>query len=140
MLKVVLDANIFVSAIINPKGKPGQIVFYIEKEKLKLITSWTILEEVERVLFYPKIEKYHKNSREEVKRKIERIKKFAQITPSQIEIKVIENDSDDDKYIVCAIEGQADYIISGDGHLTDLKIYKGIEIITPSEFLALNLL
>jgi hypothetical protein len=39
--------------------------------------------------------------------------------------------------IACALEGQADFIISGDHHLTDLEDYQGIKIVVPATFLAL---
>ena len=39
--------------------------------------------------------------------------------------------------IACALEGQADFIISGDHHLTDLKNYQGIKIVDPATFLTL---
>jgi len=41
----------------------------------------------------------------------------------------------DNRILECAMEGQADYIISGDKHLLDLKTYQGIKIVTLAEFL-----
>ena len=55
MIKVVLDANIFVSAILTPKGKSAQILDLVVKRKIELVISQPILEEVRRVLFYPHI-------------------------------------------------------------------------------------
>ena len=42
-----------------------------------------------------------------------------------------------DRILECAVEGRADFIISGDHHLTELKNYQGIKIVAPSTFLAL---
>ena len=50
-------------------------------------------------------------------------------------IHVVEADPSDNKFIEAAVAGQADYIVSGDNHLLDLKEYKGISIITPRAFL-----
>ncbi len=58
------------------------------------------------------------------------------VTPAE-RIEVIERDLDDNRILECAVEGNANYIISGDRHLLDLGRYRGIEIITTSEFLAL---
>ena len=38
-------------------------------------------------------------------------------------------------YLACAVEGEADYIVSGDQHLLKLGAFKGIQIITPAQFL-----
>jgi len=47
----------------------------------------------------------------------------------------VKADKNDNKIIECAAEGRADYIVSGDLHLLELKEYKGIKILTPSEML-----
>ena len=44
-------------------------------------------------------------------------------------------DPDDNKFIDCAISGNAEYIVSGDSHLLDLKSILNTEVITPSVFL-----
>ena len=49
--------------------------------------------------------------------------------------KIIINDPDDDKFIDCAVEAHADYIITGNKHLLDLKNFGKIEIIKPEVFL-----
>ena len=52
-------------------------------------------------------------------------------------LNIVKDDPDDNKIIECAVEGSADYIISQDNHLLNLKEYKGIKIIKPEEFLSL---
>ncbi|RJR36845.1 MAG: hypothetical protein C4567_13480 [Deltaproteobacteria bacterium] len=52
-----------------------------------------------------------------------------------IDTNVFISAHEDNKFLVCAIEGQADYIVSGDKDLTDLKSYRGIQIISPAIFL-----
>ena len=44
-------------------------------------------------------------------------------------------DPDDDKYLAPALEGRAEFIISGDLHLLELRVYQGIEIIKPADYL-----
>ncbi len=48
---------------------------------------------------------------------------------------MIDEDPEDDKILECAFDSGVDYIISGDSHLLDLKDFKGIEILSPDEFL-----
>ena len=55
-------------------------------------------------------------------------------------VDVIKADPTDNKYLACAHEGEADYIVSGDHHLLDLGAYEGIQIITASEFISIWLL
>ncbi|MFZ5453929.1 MAG: PIN domain-containing protein [Thermodesulfobacteriota bacterium] len=42
----------------------------------------------------------------------------------------------DNRILECAMAGEADYLISGNHHLTDLKTFDTINIVTPTEFLA----
>ena len=51
------------------------------------------------------------------------------------DLKVVEADPDDDKFIDCALHAKAGFVISGDKHLLDVGRYEGIRIVTPAEFL-----
>lgn len=48
---------------------------------------------------------------------------------------VITVDPADNIFLECAVDGNADYIISGDKHLLDLKTYSDIQILNPKAFL-----
>ena len=137
MTKVVLDANIFVSSIIVPKGKSAQIIDLVVKKKIELIISQPILEEVRRVLFYPHIKKRHPHNSEVIEKFINKWTRLAHLTQGKIKVDAIKDDPTDDKYLECAVEGKADYIVSGDKHLKNLKEFRGIKIIEPSVFLTL---
>ena len=52
-------------------------------------------------------------------------------------LNVVQEDESDNRYLECAIEGKAQYIVSGDKHLLDVSEYKGINILTPAEFVTL---
>jgi predicted nucleic acid-binding protein len=54
-----------------------------------------------------------------------------------LNLAVVTRDPDDDKVIIAAIEGRAEYIVTGDADLIDLKSYQGITIIRPAEFVQL---
>jgi predicted nucleic acid-binding protein len=43
----------------------------------------------------------------------------------------------DNKFLACALEAKADYIVSGDPHLTELETFKGIPIVIPRAFFEL---
>lgn len=62
--------------------------------------------------------------------------KVAVLTPGNLSVKAIPDDPADGMVLACALEGQADFIVSGDHHLTDLKNYQGIKIVDPVTFLS----
>lgn len=136
-MRVVLDANILISAIISRKGSPAQILVLWEQEMFDLIISPPVLAELERVIHYPRIRKRYNLPEEQVDQFIQLISTQAISVDPSIEITVIEKDLTDNRYLECAVAGGASYIITGDSHLLELKEYKGIIILPPTGFLVL---
>lgn len=66
---------------------------------------------------------------------INELEKISNVVTPQQELRIIENDPDDNRILECAVEADADYIVSGDRHLLDLEKYEDIKIVTPAEFL-----
>ena len=135
MLKIVLDSNVFVSALINPRGKPAQILNYVFESKVRLFTSPSIIEELERVLSYPKLVKRHGLEKEELKKFVSDLLSILSLVEGKKAIEVIVEDPADNNYLSCALDAKADFIVSGDIHLLNLREYEGIQIITPAQFL-----
>jgi putative PIN family toxin of toxin-antitoxin system len=135
MLKIVLDTNVLVSALINPHGTPAQIIDYVFENKIRLFTSQPILEELERVLSYPKLTKRHGLEREKLKEFIYDLLSIMLLIKGEETIEAIVEDPSDNKYLSCALNAQVDFIISGDVHLLKLGEYGGIQIVTPAQFL-----
>jgi predicted nucleic acid-binding protein len=59
----------------------------------------------------------------------------ATLTPGHLRVTVVEDDPSDDKILACAKEGQVDYIVASDEHLTRLRSFEGIPIVPPRRFL-----
>ena len=138
MTRIVIDTNLLVSAILTPGGNPAKILKLILERKLNLIISPAILKEARQVFNYPKLIKLlekNKITSAEVDGFLDKMSKIAVITPGQLNVDAIPEDPADNKILACAVEGGADYIISGDHHLTDLKIFQGIKIVGPAAFL-----
>ena len=57
------------------------------------------------------------------------------MTPGEITLNVVRNDTADNRYLECALEGAADYVVSGDQDLLDLHEHSGIRIVSPRVFL-----
>ena len=140
MIRIVLDTNVLVSAILSPRSKSAQIIRLVLEDALSLAISQNLLDEVYRVVRYPKLVKLFKKHGiipEEITSIIERLSRIAVVTPGELNLDVIQEDPANNKILACAIESEADFIISGDRHLTDLKEYQGIAIVNPATFLAI---
>ncbi len=135
MTRAVLDANVLVSAILSPKGMPAKVLTAWRTEAFHLVLSEATLDEIDRVLRYPRIVRRHRWSDERLQNLIDDLARLAIMTPGAVHFKVIAEDPPDDRYLECAIEGEAEYIVSGDQHLLELGEYQGIRIVTPQAFL-----
>ena len=135
MLRIVLDANVFVSALINPRGKPAQILNYVFENKIRLFTSPSIIEELARVLSYPKLVKRHGLGKEELEKFVSDLLSTMSLVEGKKAIEVIVEDPADNNYLSCAVDAKADFIVSGDIHLLNLREYEGTQIVTPTQFL-----
>jgi uncharacterized protein len=135
MMRVVLDANVLVSAILSPRGTPAQILNAWRAEQFDLVISDAILAEIGRVFRYPKIAKRHRWSAEQLQAFLDGLAHVAILTPGALTLVVITEDPPDDRYLECAVEGEAAYIVSGDQLLLRLGAYQGIPILTPRAFL-----
>jgi predicted nucleic acid-binding protein len=71
----------------------------------------------------------------EIKARAKRFPRMAEIITPKIVPNVIKDDPTDNHILACAREGQADLIVSGDKHLRRIKVYEGIPIIRPTDFL-----
>jgi len=136
-LKIVIDANLFASALIKPHSNPGRILDLVKQNQVELILSPAIIQEIKRILLYPKLRKYHHKTAQEIDAYFEDVLMFAWIVEGEKTIDIIKDDPADNKYPSCACEGEANYIISGDHHLLDLKAYEGIEILKAKSFLSI---
>jgi putative PIN family toxin of toxin-antitoxin system len=137
MFKVVLDANVFVSAVLKPHSDLAKIFELVKEDRIKLILSEDILSEIRAVLLYPKIKKRHGRSPREVEEFLNTASQASILAQGKIDSNEIREDPSDNKYLSAALEAKADFIISGDRHLKPLKVFEGIRILDPSAFLAL---
>ena len=136
MIRAVLDANQFISALLKPNSNSGTILTLIRDDQIRLLASDDIIAEVTGVLLYPKIKKRINKSPEYITSFMDKIWSVAIITKGALKINAIVDDPSDNKYLSCALEGKAAFIVSGDSHLKDLKTFKGVRIVDPATFLA----
>ena len=129
MRRVVIDTNVMVSAYLG--GRLETIIVAWIEGKFVLTVSNQIVNEYINVLSRPKF----KIARAELDDFAALILSKAEFVVPGESIHVVEADPSDNKFLEAAVTGQADYIVSGDKHLRDLKEFRGIAILTPSAFL-----
>ncbi|NOZ64163.1 MAG: putative toxin-antitoxin system toxin component, PIN family [Caldiserica bacterium] len=134
MIRVVLDTNVLVSIIISPRGTLAKILEAWEEFNFLLLTSPAIVEEVENVLKRPYIRENYNITRQEIDIFIQGLKESSLFLHGIKDDPVIKEDPSDNKFLAVAKAGEADYIVSGDRHLKNIKRYENIPIISPVQF------
>jgi putative PIN family toxin of toxin-antitoxin system len=130
-VKVVIDTNVLISGLLFG-GTPGKLITLWQKRVIKPMASKDIIYEYLRVLTYPRF----RLDEEEINFILYReILPYFDIIDAPCGERVIAEDPADDKFIHCALAGDAAYIISGDQHLLVLKVHHKIKILSPAEFL-----
>ena len=127
--KIVIDTNNLISAL-GWGGNSRDLIRKVIDKEYEFIISIDILEELKRVLDYPKF----KFSEEQKRKFLEIIFKISTVMDTKLKLDVCD-DEKDNIFLECAIEGKADYIISGDDDLLRLKKFRNVKIVSVKEFL-----
>jgi len=137
VLRVVLDANVYISAILRPEGPPGQIVErFLRDRAFEIVLSAAIVDETLRALAYPKVRK-HIRANVDSNLWFEDIVVLAHLVADADSAPAVSVDADDDKYLAAALEGTAALVVSGEPDLLTIKEHQGVRIVTPRVFLDL---
>lgn len=132
MYAIVPDTNVLVSGSIVQHGNPAFILDSWRNEKVQIITSLEILAEFQRVM----LEKFNAPQNE-----VEILNAFfiwkGKIVEPKQKFNFIKEDPTDNKFLEVAVEGNADYMVSGDKDLLRLKNFMGIQIISPAEMVSI---
>lgn len=128
-LKVVLDTNVFMSAVFFSEP-PYKILQAWQAGEFEIVVSREILDEYQRV--------GQILAQEHLKIDLNPILNFVmEHAKVYIPVKLKElvcEDPDDDKFIACALASGCGIIISGDKHLLKVSGYQGIEVLKPRQF------
>jgi putative PIN family toxin of toxin-antitoxin system len=128
--RAVLDTNVIVSGL-GWSGAPAAILDAVSDDRLVLVTSAPLLAELRRVLEYPRLAKVIQGGAQ-----LADLVAASGVVVSPSRVLTAVRGDDDNRVLEAAIEGSADYIVSGDTDLLDLGSFQGIPIITPGEFAA----
>ena len=132
--KLILDTNILVAGLLF-NGAEFALLEFVEKGETSIFVTKEILEEIDAVLHYPRLNKYILKSGLTIENLLEKVISLSHIiTGSKISINVCR-DKKDNKFIECAVMAKADLIVSRDEDLLVLKKYADIRIINIKEAL-----
>ncbi len=134
ILRAVIDTSVMISVAFAKEGVAKNLKNLIADDAFILVTSKAILKELYEVLQYPRIIERFKPSKEDITEFIGMIIEHALITKGAYSIEGITEDPEDDMFIACALEGNADYIVSRDPHLRNIKHFQGVQIIDATTF------
>lgn len=132
MLRVVLDTNVVISALLF-RGPTSQLVECWRDKKFIPVVSKAVVEEYLRVLAYSKFQLSVVEVRSLIERQLLPFAEPVEVTDIPV---VIRQDPSDNIFLACAYAGRARYLVSGDRHLLTLKRYRGIPILTVRSFLS----
>lgn len=132
-MKLVLDTNILVSALLTKGTPPDQLYRAWESGNFELYTSPRQISEIRRVLSYEKLRPYIKPM--EAAMLLENIDSLAHLT--EVATPRTESPDPEDNWILAtAVNAKADYLVTGDKHhLLDLGTIETVEITTARKLL-----
>ena len=110
MLRVVVDTNVIVSALLKAESGPALIVSLILNEEIELCLSEEIYKEYREVLARDKFKQLDQAS---VKRLLEELRICAAWIKPKISLSAIKSDPEDNKFLECAFAAEADFLITG---------------------------
>ncbi len=133
-MKVVLDTNVIISGLLW-KGPPSRILDLGKNGFFQICLTPKLLQEIEEVLHYDRLSIPLIMAGRQSKEIIESLEQSGTILPDPSRICIIKEDPTDNIVLGAALSHQADYIISGDKHLLQLKTFQNILILSPRQFL-----
>lgn len=132
-MRIVLDTNVLISALVFPGSKPDEIVSWIRDRQLELFISPFILSELDRVLR----EKF-RFSKSRAEARVSAIPSLAHLVQPVKPVTLITAKDDDNRILECALADQAEFLVTGDKeHLLPLGSYRATKIVSPAQFLDL---
>jgi putative PIN family toxin of toxin-antitoxin system len=133
-VRVVLDTNTLVSALLSPHGPPRRLLDDARAQVFELCSSPVLVAELLDVVSREKFAQRLTAAGLTPLGMVGEIRRLATMaTPTDVP-RVVADDADDDHVLACALAAQADFIVSGDKHLLKLGgQYQGIAIVTPAQ-------
>lgn len=134
-MRVVLDTNVLVSALLEAEGYPGKNVAAWRRKLYNLIITGSLIAELGRVVQYARIAKRLVGRESDLEELLEDLQALGIPTEGELSLDIM-SDPDDNEVLAAAVEGNADYLVTGNKlHFDELEgSYRGVKIVSPREF------
>ena len=133
-LKAVLDTNVLIGLAFARRGITKTLRELLAEDAFVLVTSADLLAELYRVFHYPRIRQRFHPTEDDLIEFMGSLLERALVVPGRYQVQKVEPDPTDDMFLACALEGHADYLVSRDPHLLNLKHFHTIQIVEPPAF------
>jgi putative PIN family toxin of toxin-antitoxin system len=136
VIRAVFDPNLWVSYLLTHRPPIATLIdHYLAWDEILLVTAPELLDELYRVLGYPRLQRYYTEARRE--RFVALVMALSEVVELPESIPRICRDPDDDRVIACAVAGQADVIVSGNRDLLELQRVGDLDVLSAAAFLEL---
>lgn len=132
MIRAVLDTNLVVNYLLTRGTTLARILDHWEQEHFVYLLSPAMLSELKTVVVRPRLRRAMKADPQDLLAVIEA---DAELILGQQRLTGVCRDPKDDIFIACAVEAEADYLVTGDNDLLSLGQYSNVQIVRPAEFL-----
>lgn len=136
MTRVVIDTSVLIRYLIKPGADTRELieVQWLD-DKIQMVTAPELIAELEGVLSRDYMQQFvHPD---EAQALLDAIAIKAEILPPLGQIPAFTRDPKDDKFVACALIGNARYVVTEDQDLLALETLEGVAMVTPSQFVAL---
>lgn len=133
-MRVVIDTNIWVSAVIRPRGVVGRLIPLLRTDSYTPLFSTETLKELVQVLGRPRFQQKYGLGNSDIRVLVALLMEYGEIVEPTRNI-IASRDLKDDMFLEIAVAGGAAIIVSGDRDLLVLHPFAGIPILTPAAFL-----
>jgi putative PIN family toxin of toxin-antitoxin system len=136
-MRVVVDTNVFIASFLGQSETIRRVVDACYHQEVQLVSSPPLLEEIRATLRKPYLVQRHGLSEGQINDFLSALSKIADVVPGSSDVRVT-TDINDNMLFATALEGEAEYIISGDEkHVVSIGHYQGIVVLRPNEFVKL---
>ena len=139
--RAVLDANLLVRGFLTPAGGGGRLLAAVAEERFVLVTSESIIYEVATILAEPRVQHYGPFPPDEIRQRVDVLRRIGVLVPGLFDVAMVPSDVKDNMVVGCALEGDADYVVTDDRRdLLPLKVlrvagHRPVQIIAPGPFI-----
>ena len=132
MLRTVIDTSLLVSYVLTRGNLMRRVVAQWRANGFVVLSSPTTRAELAAVLSRPQIQRLAVAPLDPL---IQGLKRYTWQVPGALDLTGACRDPKDDKFLACAVEGKAHYLVSSDKDLLDMKFHRGVAIVNPGQYL-----